>query len=34
VREYASRHALVKGLHKADQAQGGDAVTVLELATH
>ncbi len=32
VREYASRHSLVKSLHKADQAQGGDAVTVLELA--
>ncbi len=34
VREYASRHALVKGLHQGDHTQGGDAVTVLELASH
>ncbi|MGC8906365.1 MAG: endonuclease MutS2 [Desulfomonilaceae bacterium] len=34
VREYASGHALVKGLHQGDHTQGGDAVTVLELASH
>lgn len=34
VREYASRHALVKGLQAADQTLGGDAVTVLALASH
>ncbi len=34
VREYASRHALVKGFKAADHALGGDAVTILQLASH
>mgnify|MGYP005843678145 CR=1 FL=1 len=34
LREYASRHILVKGLKKADQTLGGEAVTILELASH